>query len=129
MAVKNDINVALIFVIAVTSALLLAVVLIGVRAFLAFEYDALAAQKGATFVPAELAALKHQQMTNLAGMEWVSDARGKRVAVTIPIERAMHLVAAADGKPTTLPAREPLIEEQPTTAPADQPAGQGLPPQ
>lgn len=127
MAVKNDINVPLIFTIGITSALLLAIVLLGTRAWFTYEYDELTAEKNAAHVPEELIALKDQQLDHLKGGEWVNDGRGNHAAVTIPIQQAMALFAGAKGHPTTLPAREPLVEEKKsTTAPASQPAGKGV---
>ena len=127
MAVKNDINVPLIFTIGVTSVLLLAVILLGTRAWFTYEFDVLTAEKNAAHVPEELVALKDQQLGHLKGGEWVNDGRGNHAAVTIPIRQAMDLFAKAKGHPTTLPAREPLVkEEKSTTAPASQPAGKGV---
>ena len=146
MAVKNDINVPLVFTIGVTGALLLAVVLVGVRAWFTYEYDELAAEKNAAHVPEELVALKNTQLEHLKGGEWVNDGRGNHAAVTIPIRQAMNLVAAAHGHPATLPAREPVVEPvmepstqpgaskpqtrpgslQPSAAPGTQPSGKGV---
>ena len=111
MAVKTDIDIPLVLVIGAIGGLLLVVVLLGLRAWYTFETDRLTAQKNEDYTPAELTELKRDQVAHLAGGFWVSDGRGEHAAAAIPIRAAMARMAETAGRPTTLPARQPVAEE------------------
>ncbi len=102
MAFKQEINIPLILTIGLVSGITLLVVIFGVQGW----YESAAADE-ATFKASEAPLTEFQQQKldqqkSLTTLAWTDKSK---VAVTMPIDRAMEVMVETDGNlPTTQPA-------------------------